>query len=85
LPCPKGPGGGAGNLEFTIYVPLFPKMLHIKFENNWNSVYQEVKDVKILTDTIYYICPALWGKTATPRIINFTILVEAFLLYNTIH
>jgi hypothetical protein len=29
--------------------------------------------------------PSPGGKTATPRIINFTILVEAFLLYITMH
>jgi hypothetical protein len=60
-------------------------MHHIKFERNWSSGYQkEVKNVQMLTDTIYHVCPPLEGKTATLRIINFTILVEAFLLYITI-
>jgi hypothetical protein len=51
---------GAGNLKFTIYVPLVPKMHHIKFERNWSCGYQEeVKDVQMLTDTIYHVCPPL--------------------------
>jgi hypothetical protein len=53
----------------------------IKFEKNWSSGYQEkVKNVQMLTDTIYHVWPHHGGKTAT----NFTILVESFLLYITI-
>jgi hypothetical protein len=40
LPRPKGPRR-VGNLKFTIYVPLVPKMHHIKFEKNWSSGNQE--------------------------------------------
>jgi hypothetical protein len=66
LPRPKGPRG-AGNLKFTIYVPLVPKMQHIKFEKNWSSGYQEeVKNVQMLTDTIYHVCPPL-GEKLLPR------------------
>ena len=77
---------GAGNLKFTIYAPLVPKIHHTKFEKNWSSGYdqEEVKNVPMLTDTISCL-PSPGGKTATPRIINFTILVEAFLLYITMH
>jgi hypothetical protein len=32
---------GVGNLKFTIYAPLVPKIHHIKFENNWSIGYQE--------------------------------------------
>jgi hypothetical protein len=39
----------------------------------------------MLTDIIYHVWPRLGGKTATPMIINFTILVEAFLLYIIMH
>ena len=61
-------------------------MHHIKFEKNSSKSYQEeVKNVQMLTDTIYHVWPRLGGKIATPRIINFTILVEAFLLYITMH
>jgi hypothetical protein len=60
-------------------------MHHIKFEKNWSSGYQEVKKVQMLTDTIYHVWPHPGGKTVSPRIINFTILVEAFLLYITMH
>jgi hypothetical protein len=61
-------------------------MHHIKFEQNWSSGYQEeVKNVQMLTDAIYHVWPRPGGKTATLRIINFTILVDAFLLYITIH
>jgi hypothetical protein len=77
---------GVGNLKFTIYVPLVPKMHHTKFEKNWSSGYQEeLKNVPMLTDTIYHVWPCPEGKTSTPRIMKFTILVEAFLLYITIH
>jgi hypothetical protein len=73
LLCPTGPKG-KGTMKFTIYVPLVPKMRHIKFEKNWSSGYQEVKK-----------CSNVWprpgGKTSTLRIMKFTILVEAFLLY----
>jgi hypothetical protein len=85
LPHPISPRG-AGNLKFTIYTPLVPKIHHIKFEKNWSSGYQEeVKNVQMLTDTIYHVCPPPGGKTATPKIIHFTILVEASLLYITMH
>jgi hypothetical protein len=86
LPRPIGPRG-ARNLKFKIYVPLVPKMHHIKFEKNSSKGYQEeVKNVQMLiTDTIYHVWPRPGGKTATPRIINFTILIEAFLLYITMH
>jgi hypothetical protein len=82
LPHPKGIRG-AGNLKFTIYVPLVQKMHHNKFEKNWSCCYQE--EVQMLTDTIHHVWPRPGGKTVTPRIIKFTILVEAFLLYITIH
>jgi hypothetical protein len=63
LPLPKGPSG-AGNLKFTIYAPLVPKMHHIKFEKNWSSgyMYHEVKNVQMSTDTIYNVCPLLEAK-----------------------
>jgi hypothetical protein len=61
LPHPIGPRG-AGNLKFTIYAPLVPKMHNTKFEKNWSSGYQEeVKNVKMLADTIY-VCPPLGAK-----------------------
>jgi hypothetical protein len=53
---------GAGNPKFTIYTPLVPKMHHIKFEKNWSSGYQEVKNVQMLTDTIYHVSPPLGAK-----------------------
>jgi hypothetical protein len=38
----------AGNLKFTIHVPLVPMMHHIKFEKNWISGYEEgVKNVQM--------------------------------------
>jgi hypothetical protein len=52
-------------------------MHHIKFEKNWSSGYQEVKNVQMLKKPIYHVWSLPGGKTATPRIINFTILVEA--------
>jgi hypothetical protein len=76
LPRPTGPRG-TGNLKFTNYVPLVQKMRHIKFEKNWSSGYQE--EVKKCSNV--WPCPG--GKTSTPRIIKFTILVEAFLLHIT--
>jgi hypothetical protein len=89
LAAPKAPGGGggrAGNLKFTVYAPLVPTMHHTKFEKNWSSGYQEeVKNVQMLTDTIHHVWPRPGGKTSNPRIMKFTILVEAFLLYITIH
>jgi hypothetical protein len=75
----------AGNLKFTIYAPLVPKMHHTKFEKNWSSGYQEFKNVQMLTDTIHHVLPRPGGKTSTPRIMKFTILVEAFLFYITMH
>jgi hypothetical protein len=42
---------GAGNLKFTIYVPVVPKMHHTKFEKNLSSGYlEEVINVQMLTD-----------------------------------
>jgi hypothetical protein len=43
LPHSKGPRG-SGNLKFTIYALLVPKMHHIKFEKNWSSGYQRFKN-----------------------------------------
>ena len=49
---PQGPRV-ARDLKFTIYLPLVPKMLHIKFEKNWTGRYQEeVKNVQLLTHFI---------------------------------
>jgi hypothetical protein len=62
LPHPIGPSG-AGNLKFTIYAPLVPKIHHTKFEKNWSSGYQEeVKNVQMLTDTYLYIMFTLPAK-----------------------
>jgi hypothetical protein len=83
LPHPIGPWG-AGNLKFTIYAPLVPKMHHIKFEKNWSSGYQKLKYSNV--NRHYISClPSPGGKTATPRIINLTFMVEAFLLYVIMH
>jgi hypothetical protein len=60
-------------------------MHHFKFEKNWSSGYQEVKNVQMLTDTINYVWPRPGGKTSTLRIMKFTIWVEAFLLYIAMH
>jgi hypothetical protein len=60
-------------------------MHHTKLEKNWSIGYQEVKNVPMLTDTIHHVWPCPGGKTSTPRIMKFTILVEAFLLYITMH
>jgi hypothetical protein len=84
LPRPRGPRG-ARNLKFTIYAPLVPKMHHTKFEKNWSCGYLEVKDIQMLIDTIYHVWPHPGGKTSTLRIMEFTILVEDFLLYITMH
>jgi hypothetical protein len=46
---------------------------------------EEVKNVQMLTDTIYHVWPRPGGKTSTPMIMKFTILVEAFLFYITMH
>jgi hypothetical protein len=49
---------GAGNLKFTIYVPLVPKMHHTKLETNWSSGYQEeVKNVQMLIDCTSCLAP----------------------------
>jgi hypothetical protein len=57
-----------------------------KLEKNWSSGYQEeVTNVPMLIDTIYHVWPCPGGKTSTLRIIKFTILVEAFLFYITMH
>jgi hypothetical protein len=46
LPHPKCRGAGAGNLKFTINVPLAPKTHYTKFEKNSKSGYQEeIKNV----------------------------------------
>jgi hypothetical protein len=84
LPHSNGPRG-SGNLKFTIYALLVPKMHHIKFEKNWSSGYQVVKNVHMLTDTIHHVWPPPGGKTSTPRIMKFKILVKAFLVYITMH
>jgi hypothetical protein len=65
-------------LKFTIYVPLVPKIHHIKFEKNWSSGYQEeVKNVQMCIDTTHHVWPH-----PGPRIMKFKILVEIFLLKN---
>jgi hypothetical protein len=84
LPYSEG-ARGSGNLKFTSYVLLVPNMHHIKFEENWSSGYQGVKNVHKLTDTIYHVCFRSVGKTSTPMIMKFTILVKAFLVYITMH
>jgi hypothetical protein len=85
-PTPKAPGEEvSGNVKFTIYALLVPKMHHMKFENNWSSGYQEVKNLQMLTDTIHHVWPRPGDKTSTPRIMKLTILVKAFLLYITMH
>ena len=80
-PSPRG----AWDLKFTIDVPVVPKMLHTKFEKNWTDAYQEVKNVQLLTDIMYQIWPRPGARTPTPGITKFTILVEAFLFYITMH
>lgn len=53
LSSPYGPWG-AGKMKFTIYALL--KMLHYKFENNWNNSYREVRNIQLLThNDKYYI------------------------------
>jgi hypothetical protein len=37
----------------------------------------------LLIHTIYHVWPRPGGKTSTPRIMKFTIIVEAFRLYIT--
>jgi hypothetical protein len=54
MPHPKGPRWSA-KIKFTIYALLVQKMHHIKFEKNWSSGYQEVKNVQMLTDTIHHV------------------------------
>jgi hypothetical protein len=39
---------------------------------------KKLKNFQMLTDTTYHVWPRPGGKIATPRFINFTILVEAF-------
>jgi hypothetical protein len=61
-------------------------MHHIKFEKNWISGYEEgVKNVQMWTDTTYHVWARHGGKTSTPRMMKFTILVDTFLLYITMH
>jgi hypothetical protein len=84
LQHPKGPWG-SGNLKLKIYALLVPKMHHIEFEKNWSSSYQEVKSVQMLTDITHQVWPHPGGKTSTPRIMKFTILENAILLYITMH
>jgi hypothetical protein len=76
---------GARKPEIHNYALLVPKMHHITFEKNWSSGYQGVKNVHMLTDTIYHVWPRPRGKTSTPRMMKFTILVKAFLVYITMH
>jgi hypothetical protein len=76
---------GVRKSEMTNYALLVPKMHHIKFEKNWSSGYQGVKNVHVLTDTIYHVWPRPGGKTSTLKIMKFTILVKAFLVYITMH
>jgi hypothetical protein len=37
-------------------------MHHTKFEKNWSSGYQEVKNVQILTDTLHPVSPRPGAK-----------------------
>jgi hypothetical protein len=80
LPRPKG-SRGAGNLKFTIYVPLVIKIHHIKFENNWSSGYQEeVKNVEMLS------CLApLWGQNRYPEDYKFHNFGRSLPVYINIH
>jgi hypothetical protein len=50
---PWAPGGRKP--EIHNLCPLVPKMHHIKFKRIWSSGYQEVKNVQILSDTIYHV------------------------------
>jgi hypothetical protein len=58
-------------------LPLSERCTISNLKKNCSSGYEEVKK-----------CSNVWprpgGKTSTPRIMKFTILVEAFLLYITI-
>jgi hypothetical protein len=83
-PIPKAPG--AGNLNFTIYVPLVPKMHHTKFEKfekNWRSGYQEVKNVQMLTDTSH-VWPCPGGKTEYVVNKSCPVLLPILLLFRVI-
>jgi hypothetical protein len=42
-------------------------MHHIKFEKNWSSGYQEVKNVAMLTDTIHHVWPRQWWQNLYPE------------------
>jgi hypothetical protein len=85
LPLPMGPRG-VGNVKFTNYVPLAPKIYHIKFEKNSSSGYQkEVRNVQMCTDTTHHVWPCLGGKTSIPRIMEFRISVKVFLFYINMH
>jgi hypothetical protein len=39
----------------------------------------------MLTDTTHHVWPHSHGKTAAPRIMKFTLLLEVFLLYIIMH
>jgi hypothetical protein len=58
LPHIKGPRE-SGNLKFTIYALVVPKMHHIKFEKNWSSGYQVVKNMQMLIDTLHHVWPEI--------------------------
>jgi hypothetical protein len=54
-------------------------MHYIKFEKNWSSGHQEeVKNVQILTDTIYHVCPPL-GENRYPEDYKFHNFGKGFL------
>jgi hypothetical protein len=74
---------GERNLIFTIYVPLSQRCII----SNLKSIgYQkEVKNVQILTDTIYHVWPRPEGKTSTLGRMKFSTLVDTFLLYIARH
>jgi hypothetical protein len=59
--CPAPKGQGIWNSQFI--PPPCSNTHHIKFEKNWSSGYQEeAKNVQLLTDTIYHVCPPLVAK-----------------------
>jgi hypothetical protein len=64
------PPQGVGNLKFTIYAPLVPKIHHIKYEKSWSSGYQdEVKNVQMCTDivTLHIMFGPALGAKSLPR------------------
>jgi hypothetical protein len=52
-------------MKFTVYALLVPKMHHIKFEKNWSSGYQEVKNVQMLT--LYIMLGPASGQNLYPE------------------